>query len=368
MAKKSNKKGLVLIDGAAGYLGKYLVQEFISAGYKVRSTDLKGTNLEYAKKLGAETVYSDLLDAESLEKVCKGAEWVVHAAAAFDLGLPYPVLERVNLNGTENMCKTAVKCGVSKFLHISTGGVYGKPAVKLVTEDHRFKPLDAYSRTKYEAEKVVEHYRKQNNLYTMMFRPTALYGPGGKYLAGVFMTVPVIARYKEKTKLPLLDGGQLLNMVHVRDVASSAVFVLENDIPSGEAFNLADSDIMTAAEFFSLYYKAFGIEPGRLIKIPGPVFDLSMALMSAIAGEKTLSPVNKWLTRTWDEIKTKYKLVPELKPVISKDQLLFLAGDHAYDNSKLIKAGYKFKYPKFEKGFMETVKWYQDSNWIPVFK
>jgi len=48
--------------------------------------------------------------------------------------------------------------------------------------------------------------------------------------------------------------------------------------------------------------------------------------------------------------------------------LLFLAGDHAYDNSKLIKAGYEFRYPKVKPGFIETVAWYQKEKWIPSFE
>ena len=61
------KSNLVLVDGAAGYLGKYLVSSFIEAGYRVRATDLPGSDLSPAENMGAEIIYSDLLDRSSLK-------------------------------------------------------------------------------------------------------------------------------------------------------------------------------------------------------------------------------------------------------------------------------------------------------------
>ena len=181
-SRKQNKK-LVLVDGAAGYLGKHLVESFLAHGYRVRATDIKAEDLAYAEKLGAEVQGSDLTDLESLKRVVKGVDWVVHSAAAFDLGLPYSTLKRVNVNGTDNLCRALILHEVKKLLHVSTGGVYGPPKITPTLEDHPFNPLDAYSRSKYEAELVVEEYRRRYGQYSILFRPTALYGPGGKYPA-----------------------------------------------------------------------------------------------------------------------------------------------------------------------------------------
>ncbi len=364
--KTKKKKQKVLIDGAAGYLGQHLVEDFIAAGYQVRATDIPGNDLTGARDLGAEVMFSNLTDIGSLRRACKGMDWVVHAAAAFDLGLPYSVLRQINVNGTRNLCRAIVEAKVKKLLHVSTGGVYGKSRTTVVSEDHPFKPVDNYSKSKYEAEQVVNEFVRDKGLNAVIFRPTALYGPGGKYIAGAFMTVPIIAREKGKHTLPVLSASQMLNQVHVKDVSLAAVFVLEKEnIPSGRAFNLADSDIITAEDFFTFYYKAFGIRCGRRIHVPKGLFGRSMELVNYLSNDFTLAPANWWLERTWNNIVRQYDLKPMLMPRLSKDQLLFLAGDHAYDNSRLIRAGYDFKYPKFAQGFNETLKWYQDNQWIP---
>ncbi|MDD5225491.1 MAG: NAD-dependent epimerase/dehydratase family protein [bacterium] len=364
--RPTREKKFVLVDGAAGYLGRHLVESFISHGYRVRATDLKAGELAYAEKLGAEVLGSDLLDPASLKRVAKGVDWAVHSAAAFDLGLPYSTLKRVNVDGTENICRALTEQKVKKLLHISTGGVYGPPIVTPTREDHPINPVDGYSRSKYQAELVLERYRKQKGLYSILFRPTALYGPGGKYIASAFMTLPIIALEYRLRSLPLLSGGQRLNMVHVKDVAEAAVHVLgQENISSGEVFNLADCDIMSAAEFFAAFYRAFGIQPGRKINIPPFIFDKSVALIGVFSGPRTLAPLNRWLEQAWRQIVNKYHLEPILTPHVVRDDLYYFGGNHAYDASKLIHTGYHFLYPGFAEGFAETVKWYQEQRWIP---
>lgn len=364
-SRKLNKK-LVLVDGAAGFLGKYLVESFVAHGYQVRATDRKADELAYAEKLGAEVLGSDLLDPASLKRVAKGVDWAVHSAAAFDLGLPYSVLKSVNVDGTANLCQVLTEFKVEKLLHISTGGVYGPPILTPTLEDHPINPVDDYSRSKYQAELVLEKYRKQNGLYSILFRPTALYGPGGKYIASAFMTLPIIALEHGLRTIPLIGGGQRLNMVHVKDVAEAAVHVLEQDnISSGEVFNLADCDIMSASEFFTAFYRAFGIQPGRKINIPPFIFDKSVALIGVFSGPRSLAPLNRWLEKTWHQIVIKYRLEPVLSPHVVRDDLYYFGGNHAYDASKLIHTGYHFRYPGFAEGFAETVKWYQEHRWIP---
>ena len=85
--KKSDKSRLVLIDGAGGYIGGHLVEEFCRSGYRVRATDLPGTDFSISEKAGAEIVPADILKPAELKMVMQGVDWLVHPAAAFDLGL-----------------------------------------------------------------------------------------------------------------------------------------------------------------------------------------------------------------------------------------------------------------------------------------
>ena len=78
----------VLVTGAGGYIGRYLVEELVEKGYDIRATDLPGVELDYARDLGAETVEGNLLTEEFASEVVRGIDRVAHLAAAFHLGLP----------------------------------------------------------------------------------------------------------------------------------------------------------------------------------------------------------------------------------------------------------------------------------------
>lgn len=363
--KKSGKGRLVLIDGAGGYIGGHLVEEFIRSGYRVRAADLPGADFSIAEKAGAEIVPADILKPAELKAVMQGVDWLVHPAAAFDLGLPMEVLKRVNVDGTENVCRAAVEAGVKKMLHFSTGGVYGKPKITPTTEDHPHRPIDAYSRSKEMVEGVIQKYVRDHDLHVLLFRPTAVYGPRGRYVAGTFMSLPFLLKEFGIKRLPLIRGGQRLNMIHVEDIARAAVFVLEkNDIPSGEAFNLADSEIQTAEEFFTTCMESYGISPLFRVPYPRRTADLVFAGLSYLPS-RSLDYLNRWLAKKWDETVKKYNLVPALKPKVDRDSFYYFMGNHAYTNSKLLALGFQLKHPSFRKGWRETVKWYQDNRWLP---
>ncbi len=366
MSQKISKQDrLVLIDGAGGYIGGHLVEEFTRSGYRVRATDISGADFSVAEKAGAEIIPADILKPAELKAVMSGVDWLVHPAAAFDLGLPMKVLKRINVDGTDNVCRAAREAGVKKMLHFSTGGVYGKTKFTPTTEEHPHRPIDAYSRSKEMAEKVIQKYVRDHGLHVLLFRPTAVYGPRGRYVAGTFMSLPFVLKGFGIRSLPLIRGGQRLNMIHVEDIARAAVFVLErDDLPSGEAFNLADSEIQTAEEFFTTYMESYGMSVLFHVPYPRRTFELVFTGLSYLPS-RSLEPLNRWLSKKWDAVVKKYNLVPALTPKIARDSFSYFMGDHAYANTKLLNLGFKLKYPGFREGWMETVKWYRGNRWLP---
>ena len=67
--KKSQQDRLVLIDGAGGYIGGHLVEEFTRSGYRVRATDISGADFSVAEKAGAEIIPADILKPAELKAV-----------------------------------------------------------------------------------------------------------------------------------------------------------------------------------------------------------------------------------------------------------------------------------------------------------
>lgn len=152
----SNRK--VLVTGASGMIGSYLVKELLDRGKKVIGLDIKPGTLK-------DENYSfhivDLGDVEALETVfsLEKPDRVIHLAAlAHSLGnteLDLQRISHINVHCAENIFKVSEKFNVP-VLFISTVDVFGKTRGLLtpMTEPH---PVTNYGLTKLEAENILKN-------------------------------------------------------------------------------------------------------------------------------------------------------------------------------------------------------------------
>jgi dihydroflavonol-4-reductase len=129
---------------------------------------------------GCEAVAGDVRDRGSLERAIDGCSVVYHAA-----GLPEQWLadadlfQRVNVDGTRNLCEVALRQGVKKFVYASTIDVFAwTPGVPF--DESRLDPEPkptAYERSKQDADRIVTA-ALQHGLAAVFLHPSAIYGPG----------------------------------------------------------------------------------------------------------------------------------------------------------------------------------------------
>ena len=354
----------VLVTGAAGFIGGHIVEELAGSGYRVRATDLQVEGLPFAAGEDMEAVRADLTDAEAVDELVREVDYVVHCAAAFDLGLPLKTLLRVNLDGTRNLCEAAGRRRIRQLVLLSTGGVYGKTLYAPTREDHPHRPNEAYSLSKEAAEQAALHILRKEKVPLTVFRPTAVYGPRSRYVAGAFFVLPAILAHFG-LRAPLMTGGQHLNWVHVRDVAGATRFCLGNPDAFDEDFNLADSDLLRGGDFFRMVMDLFGIGPLFSLPYPTRAVELIARLCVKLPGRLTVGMLSLCIGALWRRVVRTHGLRTELAPKFDRDFFYYLLGDHAYDNSKLRGIGYKFRYPRLEPGFRETIQWYREQRWLP---
>ena len=142
----------VLLTGASGFIGSNLAEELVEAGYKVKAVGREKSNLSCAQAAGCELVRAELDDIASLKTAMKDCDAVIHAAAIFNWGVPMDTMWKVNVEGTESVCRAATEAGVKKFLMFSTVGVYGRPVNSPCKEDDPKNPRNPYEITKWESE------------------------------------------------------------------------------------------------------------------------------------------------------------------------------------------------------------------------
>ena len=115
----------VLVTGAAGSLGKCIVERLIKCGFKVRAFDNNEAglaSLRYDPKVFTR-IYGDIRDYTRVNYAMMGSNIVIHTAAMKNLDITegdVPELNKTNVIGTENIAKAAIECGLECAIFIST--------------------------------------------------------------------------------------------------------------------------------------------------------------------------------------------------------------------------------------------------------
>ncbi len=256
----------ILVTGAAGFVGKHLLQELISHSHHPIAVDLKaGTEQENITWREC-----DILNPDALNKIVTETkpDACIHLA-----GIAYvPVADTnpeimlsINILGTLNILnalkKTAPSC---RTLTISTGHVYGTPPPSvIVTEDTPLHPVTLYAITKAAADAAALGFTENNRLPVMTARPNNHSGPGQSpnfVIPGFINQAKAIAAGKSE---PLLSVGNLESVrdfTDVRDVVRAYRLIIEKGIP-GHAYNIASCDTVSIGDLLSEICALTNISP-----------------------------------------------------------------------------------------------------------
>jgi nucleoside-diphosphate-sugar epimerase len=153
---------MILLTGGSGFVGLNVAEQLLARGEEVVLFDLSPPPRTFKKKFLFER--GDVTDRHTLENVFSKSkiEKIVHMAAITagaerDAREPRRIAE-VNLIGTINVLEAARKHDVRRFVHASTGALYGAAGIgvaePLDEERHRPMPESMYGITKYAAERA----------------------------------------------------------------------------------------------------------------------------------------------------------------------------------------------------------------------
>lgn len=179
---------LVLVTGAAGFIGSHLTEALVASGARVRafirynSRNGRG-NLEYLEPQvleNVEIVVGDLRDPDVVTRAVTGCDTVFHLGAL--VGIPYSYqnpreVVETNVLGTLNILNSVREYGCGRLIHTSTSEVYGTACYVPIDESHPLQGQSPYSASKIGADKLVESFYASYDLPAVTIRPFNSYGP-----------------------------------------------------------------------------------------------------------------------------------------------------------------------------------------------
>lgn len=171
----------VLITGAGGFIGPWVVTAMQQAGWDVTALLGPADAPLNDPPRGVRAVRGQIEDGALLRACLAGITHVVHLAGPAAVGDSWrnPMgYARAHVAGTATLLDACVAADVTRITVLSSAEVYGRPQHNPVTEDH---PLDArspYGACKVAVEQLLHAYHHGHGLQTLVLRPFSIYGPG----------------------------------------------------------------------------------------------------------------------------------------------------------------------------------------------
>ena len=200
----------ILVTGGTGIYGRSLVRALASEGHSVRILT-RGDNSWHHPQI---SMYrGDIARLEDLEGAMRGCDTVFHCAGE---KLDREKMTSVNIAGTRNLFSLATELGVQFFCHLSSVGVTGKTALRIVDEYSSCNPTNPYEETKLAAEEIVRSGVDAG--YVVILRPTNIFAPT--------TLGPFLARSIRNNIAMFLKGNENAHFVYVEDVVAAALSLL----------------------------------------------------------------------------------------------------------------------------------------------
>jgi UDP-glucose 4-epimerase len=230
----------LIVIGGAGLIGSHTVDKLIQEDIKeivIYDNFVRGRveNLSDALKDPRVKIFDvggDILQADILDSVIRGADGVFHLAALWLLQChEYPRSAfDVNVRGTFNVMEACINNGVKRLVYSSSASVYGDAVEEPMTEDHPFNNKNFYGATKIAGEAFLRAFHYRYGLDYVGLRYMNVYGPRqdyhGAYIAVIMKMLDAIDRGESPTIMG--DGSEAFDFVAVEDCGSANVCAMKS--------------------------------------------------------------------------------------------------------------------------------------------
>ena len=308
---------VIAITGATGFIGEHLLDRLQNIDdVEIRILMHKNNSISKINGNNVKIIYGDLLDSKTLRK------FVVPDCIVVNLAYLNGLSKQDNSTAIQNLAEACVKVKIKRMIHCSTAVVAGKAPETNIDENTICQPYDTYASIKLAVERVLlEKYRDQ--FETVILRPTAVFGPGGKNLLKLANDLIYGNRFINYFKSCLFNYRRM-NLVCIDNVVSAIEFFINAEKKIEEKIFIISDDDAFSNNYYSIekyLLQNFGYNNYLLPIIPLPLIFLNIILR---------------LTR---------------RPFFNINQ--------KYECNKILRFGYK-KSISFDDGLFNFADWYKN--------
>ena len=246
----------VLVTGAYGFLGKYVIDELVKNNYKVLAFGRNKTKMQQLKKKNVDIFIGDFCNKDDALKATENVDYVIHCGALSTVWGKREDFINTNVNGTMNLVESCRKNKVKRFVYVSSPSIYaGKMDRTNIKEndydDHN--KLNYYIESKILAEKELDKNRDVN---WVIIRPRGLFGIGDTSI------IPRLIRVNSKIGLPLFNKGKnYVDMTCVENVAHALRLCLESEKAVGNIYNITNGEPQCFKDLLEELFDKLGVKP-----------------------------------------------------------------------------------------------------------
>jgi len=226
----------VLVAGATGYLGGFVVRKLKDRGYFVRALVRSSQRAENLRDIADEIVEGQITRPETLAGICDGID-VVFSSVGITRQKDRLTFRDVDYQGNKNLLEVALGAGVRKFVYVS---VLNGPSLR------RLDIVAAH-------EDFVDELKASDIEYAVL-RPTGYFSDMGEFF-----------EMAKKGRVWLIgDGTNRVNPIHGADLAASCVDAIED---RETEIDIGGPEVMSWDEVAELAFESLG-RPAKISHVP----------------------------------------------------------------------------------------------------
>ncbi len=330
----NERRKLVLVTGANGFVGSHLVEALLAQGYAVRCMVRRSSDLAFIRDLPVELAYGALEDGASLRQACKGVDVVCHCAA-LTRALDEETFVRINTKGTEDLARVCLEAApdLERFLFASSVAACGpaRNVDDVVDELCRSEPITWYGKSKLAAEQALLDLH--DRLPVSVVRAAAVFGPRDQDFLTYFDLV------NRGLDLQLGREERRASLIYVRDLIRLFMAVLESKETIGQVY-FGCGWATSYADLSATIARALAKQPRRIT--------LPLAMLTPVA----------WWSRAQGRLTGKPALLNDQR-VMDLRQPYWVCSDKKAQQE----LGFEPVHD-LQTAVQETADWYLENGWL----